>query len=160
MDLNVITIIIEVASFLILMGLLTRLLYRPLLSFLDKRAQAISRMGQEAKEDREASQRELDQSKEELHKAKLEALGMRETTKVEAEGIRQKVLKEAKQQADAMVERSKGEIQKETEKAKLEIKKELADLSIRVAEKILMRRIKKEDQERLVQNSIKEMPGE
>lgn len=159
MNLNA-TLIIEVISFLILMGLLAKFLYKPLLAFLDRRVQAISNLVEEAKRDREDARGELDRSREELHEAKQKALGIKEKAEQEAQELGKKVTRDAKARADAIIERSKEEIQKETERARLAIKGELAALSIKVAEKILRRQIKGKDRERLIERSVEEMVDE
>ena len=55
MNLNA-TLIIQVISFLILVWLLVKILYRPFLSFLDKRSQKVHNMLQETRENQQRAE--------------------------------------------------------------------------------------------------------
>lgn len=153
MNLNF-TLVLQVISFLILMVVLTRLFYRPLLNFLDSRAKSIRENIEEAGRDRASAQKELERSRAELHRAREEALKMKELSERETNEARRKTLLEAKEEADRMLVKAKEDFAREVQRARAELKKEVGDISILMAEKILAREIKKEDRKRLIEEGI------
>ncbi len=156
MNLNA-TLIIEVVSFLILIGLLTKLLYRPLLNFLDERARGIKEAVEEADKNRNLAQAHLGEARKHLEQTREEALEIKEKAKVEAEEARVRLLDIAQTQAKELKEEMRQELTEEVEKVSKELKKKLGELSVMIAEKVLGREIKEKDQRKLIEETLKEL---
>ena len=155
MNLNF-TLILQVISFLILMAVLTRLLYRPLLNFLDRRAKSI-RENIEAGRERERATEHLERSQAALRHAREEALRIKELSGKEASEQRRRALSEASKEADRMSAKAKEDLAREVQRARAELKKEALDISVLMAEKVLGKEIKKKDQARLIEEGIDEI---
>lgn len=154
MNLNA-TLIIEVLSFLILLGLLIKFLYRPVLSILDKRAAEIKEANQEIQENLNLAGKERERTRQILAESKNQALQIKEKAGLDAEQLRQKIISQARDEAARTLRIFQQEIVNETKKTKEELKAEAIGLSLKAAEKILRRKFAPEDQKRL----IKELTG-
>ncbi|MBL7092230.1 MAG: F0F1 ATP synthase subunit B [Candidatus Omnitrophica bacterium] len=149
MNLNA-TLIIEVLSFLILLGLLIRFLYRPVLNVLDKRAAEIKEANQKIQENLCLAEKKRERTQQLLAESKNQALKIREKAGLEAEQLRQKIISQAGDEAARTLRASQQEIVNQAKKAKEELKAEAIDLSLKAAEKILRRKFASEDQKRLI----------
>ena len=149
MNLNA-TLIIEVLSFLILLGLLIRFLYRPVLNILDKRAEEIKEANRKIWENIGLAGKEREMTRQILAESKNQALKIKEKAGLDAEQLRQKIISQARDEAARTLRASQQEILNQTKKAKEEIKAEAIDLSLKAAEKILRRKFASEDQKRLI----------
>jgi F-type H+-transporting ATPase subunit b len=159
MNLNF-TLVLQILSFLILLGLMTRFLYKPFVKYLDERAANIKKMLTNARESEERSRAYAEQTHQALEMAKTEALKMKEEAKRLSDMERRKVIEESKKEAHFLIEEAKKQIDKERDMALKEIKSEIADISIDIARKILGREIKPEDHKRIIEESISEIEDE
>lgn len=149
MSLNA-TLIIEVLSFLVLLGLLIKFLYRPVLNVLDKRAAEIKEANQKIQENLDLAGKERERTRQILAESKNQALQIKEKAGLGAEQLRQKIISQARDEAARTLRASQQEIVNETKKAREELKAEAIDLSLKAAEKILRRKFASEDQKRLI----------
>lgn len=156
MNLNF-TLVIEVLSFAILVFILTKIVYTPLLNFLDKRKTLIQDSIEEAKRLRGESDRNLEESKRILKEAKDQALKMKDQANIEAEELKIRSLEKAKKETSQIMDEAKREIKTELDSARQKIKNEVADISIQVAKKLLSREVELKDHKRLVDEAIKEL---
>ena len=149
MSLNA-TLIIEVVSFLILLGLLLKFLYRPVLNILDKRAEEIKEANRKIQENLCLAEKERERTQQLLAESKNQALKIKEKAGLDAEQLRQKIISQARDEAARTLRASQQEILNQAKKAKEELKAEAIDLSLKAAEKILRRKFASEDQKRLI----------
>jgi F-type H+-transporting ATPase subunit b len=63
----------------------------------------------------------------------------------------------AKTEADAIVKESQRQIELETGRALRQIRSEVADLSIAIASKVIQRNVSKEDNSRLIEDTLKQI---
>lgn len=155
MNLNIPTLIIQVVSFLILVWFLGKILYKPLLEFLDKRSESINTMIEETKRNQKTAEANLEKSEDTLIEVKNDILKLKDKTQRQIDEQRKETLEEAKKQAKHIMARSKEDIERQKEEVKEEIKKEIGRLSIGIAERIISKEIKTTDHERLIQEAIK-----
>ncbi len=160
MNLSLLTLIIQIVSFLILVGVLTKVLYRPLLDFLDKRSKKVQDMLEDAKRERKQAEDELKKSEERLKKTKEDILKLKELAELQADEHKQKIIQDAEKEARDIRIRSREDIERQIKEVKEEIKKEIGTLAVSIAEKILDKEIKEEDHKRLIEESIKDLSRE
>ena len=156
MNLNF-TLIIQIISFLIFLGLLTRYFYKPFMGYLDRRSQELKAMIEETRKNREASQEVMKKAQDELRATKQEVLQMKNATAKEADEHRRLSMEETKKEASSLLERAKKDIKKEVAEAKGHLKSEMALLSVKIARKILGREVKEQDHKKLIKDSIREL---
>ena len=160
MNLSLLTLIIQIVSFLILVGVLTKVLYRPLLDFLDKRSKKMQDILEDAKRERKQAEDELKKSEERLKKTKEDILKLKELAELQADEHKQKIIQDAEKEARDIRIRSREDIERQVKEVKEEIKKEIGTLAVSIAERILDKEIKEEDHKRLIEESIKDLSKE
>ena len=151
------TLIIQLISFLVLVGLLAKYLYKPLTEFLDKRAEQVQQVIDEAKNDQQEAGKNLDMSKARLDDVRDEILQLKTEADKQADYHRRQIVDEAKKEADHIVARSKEEIGKQAREAREEIKKQVGDLSVDIARKIIEKELNTKDHENIIRNAIEQI---
>lgn len=154
------TLILQIISFLVLLWLLTKFLYKPFTKYLDERTDNIKKLIADTGKDRQKAEEYLKTSNEELRKTKEEVLSLRETAVREADKEKMKTIDEAKKEALSILTKTKHDIKKEIEKTKEDAKKDIASLSLEIAKKILNREVNEKDHEKLINESLKDIKYE
>ncbi|HET7696503.1 MAG TPA: F0F1 ATP synthase subunit B [Vicinamibacterales bacterium] len=146
-----------IVTFLILLGLLARFAWRPLLDALEARQEVIRKSLDDARQARQ----ELEQVKTEaarlMSEARSEANQIVSRTRSDAAAFAEEMKVKARADADALVKRAEREIEMQASRALENIRRETVELSVAIASKILRRDISKEDNERLLNDTLKEM---
>jgi len=146
-----------ILTFLVLVALLTKFAWKPLMQMLDARQESIKK----SLADAETAKRELERLQEEssqiIRKARVEAESIVSKSWSDAEKLREEMKVKAKAEADAIVKESQRQIAIETGRALRQIRSEVADLSIAIASKVIQRNVSKEDNDRLIQDTLKQI---
>jgi F-type H+-transporting ATPase subunit b len=146
-----------IVTFLILLALLARFAWRPLLDALERRQDAIRKSLDDARQAKEELQRLQVESARILAEARSEAAGIIAGTRADAARFADEMKQKARSDAEAIVRNAQREIDNQTARAVQSIRREAIDLSVAVAGKILRRDISPSDNERLVDDTIREM---
>jgi len=145
------------ATFILLLLILKRMAWGPILQTLAEREKRI----REALEKAEATQKEaaaaMARHQESLEAAKREAQDLLAKSRKTAEAVKEEILQKAQTAAANILERAKREINLEREKAVAELKKQAAELSIMIASKLIGKSLSKDEHKKLIEQSIKEM---
>jgi len=146
-------------TFLVLLTVLARFAWGPLLKALESRAQSI----RDALDDAQRAKQELERLEQEsaqiIRKARSDAEAIITTSRSDAERLREEMRHKARAEADAIVRNAGQQIQLETARALQQIRSEAVELSVQIASKILQRNVSKEDNERLIQDTLKQVEG-
>lgn len=151
------TLIIQLLSFLVLVWLLGKYLYKPLTEFLDKRAEQVQQIIDEAKDDQRESRENLSESNARLDEVRGEILQLKAEADKQADYHRRQIVDEAKKEAEHIVARSKEEIEKQAREAREEIKKQVGNLSVDIAGKIIEKELSAKDHEHIIRNAIEQI---
>ncbi len=146
-----------ILTFLVLLVLLAKFAWKPLLALLDRREEMIRQSLDDAEKAKQELQRLQQESKEILSKARVEAQSILAKSRSEAEKLKGELRQEAKVQADSILRDAEKQIQVETEKAIAVIKNEVVDLSLLVASKLIKKNLSKEDNQSLIEESLKQV---
>jgi F-type H+-transporting ATPase subunit b len=146
-----------ILTFLVLLVLLAKFAWKPLLALLDRREELIRQSLDDAEKAKQELQRLQQESKEILSKARVEAQSILAKSRSEAEKLKGELRQEAKGQADSILRDAEKQIQVETEKAIAVIKNEVVDLSLLVASKLIKKNLSKEDNQSLIEESLKQV---
>ena len=151
---NLPALIFQIVNFLLLLYLLNRLLFKPLLKTLDERQARISqglKDAEQAARDRELARAEREAA---LDEARREAQSMvARATKI-AEDSRNEIVAAARSEAERVTARARDEIIAEKERAMAEIREQVADLAILAAGRLLHEEIDGTRQRRLVNDFL------
>ena len=144
-----------ILTFLVLLGVLAKFAWNPLLKMLKDREDLI----RSSLEDAEKAQSELANLNAErdeiINKARSEAQSILSEGKVAASKLKDETLKAAKDQAKSILTDAEKQIRIEKHKVIEEIKSEVVDLSLSVAEKLIKKNISREDNQTLIDESLK-----
>ena len=141
--------------FLLVLLILKKYAWKPLLDFLDQREKEISdslAMAESAKADLEKVKEE---SEKILNEAKNQGKSIVTDSKQKAEDSANKILNDAQAKSDEFVLDAKKKIDVEKKKAIKEIKEEVVGLSLDLASQVLQRNVKDEDNNKFVDSSLK-----
>jgi F-type H+-transporting ATPase subunit b len=153
------TLIVQVINFLILLVVLYRFVYKPLLGTLESRSAAIKQQLAEAQAARESAQRQLAEFEAKLTASQAEAQAVRDRALREAAELRERLTAEARREASHLVESARAEIEQDVRRARADLRREVAGLAVNIAERLIQRNVQAEDQERLVQEALARLDG-
>lgn len=149
-------------TFLLVVGVLGKFAWGPILSALQKRENFIRDSVAQAKSDRESAEARLKEYDAKIQAAKAEATALVDEGRRDAEVVKRKIEQAAKAESDAMIERAKREIEIATDTAVKELYSLTANLATGVAGRIIEKELDAAEHGRLVEESIaafSELPG-
>ena len=146
-----------IVTFLLLLTLLAKFAWRPLLQALEARQEAIRKSLDDAQHARQELERINQDSQRILSEARVEADAIVSRSRSDADRLRGELREQARSEAATIVKNAERQIQLETERARQTIRREAADLSVLIAEKLLRRNITKEDNEKLISEALSQI---
>ncbi|MBT3865296.1 F0F1 ATP synthase subunit B [Candidatus Peregrinibacteria bacterium] len=142
-------LIAQVVNFFILLFILTKLVYKPILNLLDKRKKMIEKNVEDTQRIEERLEKLEEEKTKILSEASSKAMEVIEVAKKEAEEEKQQTLANAKKEISSLAERYRSQLQDEKAQMMNEIKGELAEIIIKSSEKIIKKEFSGDDQKRL-----------
>ncbi|HYM22049.1 MAG TPA: F0F1 ATP synthase subunit B [Vicinamibacterales bacterium] len=146
-----------IVTFLVLVTLLAKFAWGPLLKALDGRQAAIRKSLDDAAQAKQDLERLQQQSEKIIRDARVEAEAIISRSRGDAERLREEMKQKARAEADTIVKSAERQIQLETGRALQQIRREAADLSVLIASKIIQRNLSKEDNDRLIDETIRQV---
>ncbi len=159
LGINLPSLLAQIVNFLILLGLLYLVAYKPVMRMLDERSRRIK----ESMDKTEEVKKQADQAEQEMTKRIAAASDegqklVEQAVKAGGEARRQAQL-EAKKEADGIIARARAEIKRERDEAVGELRREFADLAVLAAGKVIDRSLDKESHRQLIEKVLKESSG-
>ena len=146
-----------ILTFLLLLMVLAKFAWKPLLAMLDERQKSIDDSLLSAEKARQELEGINQKSEAILSKSRTEAQTIVTDAKSAADKLKEDIVLKAKKEADGQLEKAKNQISVEKNKALLEIRQEVVDLSITVAEKIIKKNISKDDNASIIEDSLNKL---
>lgn len=151
-------VIFQSIAFLLLMFLLAKFAWKPILAAIKEREQSIDEALNKAELAKQEMARLTSQNEELMKEARAE----RDSILKEAKTLKDNILTEAKTQAHSegakLIEKAKIEIENQKKAALAELKNQVSTLSIDIAERVLRNQLQdKAKQEDLVANLLKDV---
>ena len=143
--------------FVIVVVVLGKFAWGPVLSLLQQREQFIHKSLSDAKRDRDEAEARLRDYAAKLQSAQAEAVAIIEEARKDAERLREELKQRARSEADTLLKNAERRIEQQTSQALQQIRKEAVDLSVSIASKLLQRNITKEDNEKLIADALKQI---
>lgn len=156
-DVNPGVIFWTVVTFVILMFVLKKVAWKPILTALDQRENSIRESLEKAEKAKEEAEKILLENQEKLAKADEESKKLVHKSREYAEGLKEQMLKESKVQAQKIVNDATLEIERQREAAFEELKSQVAEIAVQAAEKILKENLNKETQKKIADIYINEI---
>lgn len=145
------------AIFVIVVVVLGKFAWGPVLGLLQQREEFIHRSLSEAKRERDEADARLKEYAAKLQTAHAEAAALLEEARRDAERLREEIRQKARTEADRTIANAQRQIELETSRALEQVRHEAVDLSVMIASKILQRNVSKADNERLIDDAIKQV---
>jgi F-type H+-transporting ATPase subunit b len=149
-----------ILTFLILVGLLARFAWGPLLQALERRQATIAQSLEDAQRARQELERLRRESAQITASARAEAESIVARSRADADALREELKQKARSEAAAIVKNAERQIHLETARAVQQIRHEAVDLSVAIASKILRRQVSREDNEALIQEALKQIESQ
>jgi F-type H+-transporting ATPase subunit b len=137
-------------AFVIVVGILVKLLKKPIANFLSSRREEIQRLLAELEAKTSEAKAEHAQAKAKLVSLEEETKRIVEELIAEGEAEKKKIIEAAHREAEYIQQQSQIAIQQELQAARDSLKDEVAELSVAAAHDLIQKKIKAEDQQRLV----------
>ena len=131
------TFIVVFAIVWILVLVLTRVFFKPILRVLDERAARVAKDKTAAGEALKSYEDDIRRIEEGLKEARAAADGIRGAAETEALKEKSRLVREVQAEGRAEVERAKAELQREMETLKMELEKRTAEIAGSIEKKVL-----------------------
>ena len=150
-------ILAQIVAFVILLWVLRKVAWKPLLSLLDERRNRI----QEAFDKIESSRKEIDALKSDYEKKfaeiEHEARSKIQEAMAEGRGLASEIQEKARQEAREILERAKENIELEIGKARIELKDVIVSLTLQATENLLREKLDPSEHKRLISQFLEEV---
>jgi F-type H+-transporting ATPase subunit b len=146
-----------ILTFLVLLGLLAKFAWKPLLQFLEAREETIRKALDDAQRARLELERLNQESAKLVAQARAEADAIVSRSRADAERLKEDLKQEARAEAATIVRNAERQIQLETGRALEQIRHEAVDLSVSIASKLLRRNLSRADNEQLIEEALKQV---
>jgi len=148
------SLIVQGVNFLVLLGVLHYLLYKPLIGKMQERTAAIQKSLEEAQAARAEAARQQEENAARLRSAYQEAAAIRAQALKEAAEEQRKLVEAAQGEARRLVETARAQTDADIRRARDELRREVAGLAVAVAEKLVRKSLREEDHRRIVDDAV------
>ena len=155
-DINA-TLIAQILNFLVLLVILAKFAYKPLLQAMDDRRNRIINDLDSAEQTRLDAEALKEQYAEQLAGARQEATEIVTKANQIAQNIHDELVEQARVEQEAMMANAKERIEQEKQQALLDIRTEVIKLSTLIAGKIVNQKLNSEKDQKLVENIADEV---
>jgi F-type H+-transporting ATPase subunit b len=146
-----------IVTFLLLLVAFNKLAWKPLKATLQAREDSIQKALEDARQAKLELQRLQTESAKILAESRAEADTILARTREDASRFREELKQKAQAEAANVVKNAQRQIELETGRALQQIRTEAVDLSVAIASKILQRSVSKEDNQRLIEETFKQI---
>jgi F-type H+-transporting ATPase subunit b len=146
-----------IITFLVLLWLLAKFAWRPMLRALEARQETIRKSLDDAQQAKQELERLNKESAQILKNAHAEAESIISQSRVEADKFREEMKRKARTDAEGIIREAQRQIETETGRALRQIRSEIADMSVAIASKLIQRNFSKEDNSELIEDTLKQM---
>jgi F-type H+-transporting ATPase subunit b len=144
-------------TFLLLLFLLKKFAWGPILTALKQRELSIKESLEQAEKAKEEAKKILSQNEANLAKAEEESKKIIEQSRMYAENLKQQILNESKAQAKKMIDDATAEIERKKLSALDELKNQIAQIAVDAASKIIKENLDSQKNKELVEDLIKQI---
>jgi F-type H+-transporting ATPase subunit b len=148
-------LIAQLINFTVLLFVLYKFAYKPLLKFLDERREKIRQGVENARRAEERLEEVKTQEKGIIKNAKKEALGIIEQAKLEAEEKREIMIVRAREEIGEIINSEKEKIRIEKAETLKEIRREVGGLVADALEKVLAESVDKKRDQEIIRKVVK-----
>lgn len=149
-------IIFAVANFLILLGVLTKFMYKPFLGNLERRKQMIEDAISNAEAVNKRADEKMNNYDKRIAGAEREAAGIINDAKIKADKQASQIIDDANEKAALIMRKAEQEIERQKEIAVNEAKDQIGMLAVMAAEKIIEKELDENGQTQIIDSILDE----
>ncbi|MGG4489546.1 F0F1 ATP synthase subunit B [Metabacillus idriensis] len=157
LSLNTGDIVFQLVIFLILLALLRKYALGPVMGIMKQREEHIASEINASEAQHAEAKKLAEEQRELLKQARVEAQGLVESAKKLGEKQKEEIVLVARSEADRLKQSALKEIAQEKEQAVAALREQVASLSILIATKVIEKELNEKEQEKLIQDYIKEV---
>lgn len=146
-----------IAVFVILLTLLKKFAWGPLLAALEERQESIRQSLDDVDQARQGLERVQQESEAIISKARVQADAIVSQTRADAAKVRDDLRQQAQVESQSIIKNAERQIQLETDRAVSQVRQEAVDLSLMIASKLIRRNLTKEDNQALIDEALKQV---
>lgn len=146
-----------IVTFALLLGILWKFAWNPILGALEARERAIQKTIDDAERLQSEAEALLEEHEQKLAEARQEGNRILDEARQAGERMKQDILENARKESERVMERAERQLELETEQAIQTIRSRAADLALEAAEKILERSLTDADHRRLADEAVAEL---
>jgi F-type H+-transporting ATPase subunit b len=143
-----------IITFVLLLLILKRFAWKPILKALKLREDAIKESLEQAEKAKDEAKQILAENQNNLAKAEEESRKIVEQSRLFAENLKEQMIKQSKEQSQKLIEEAALEIHRKKNQAFDELKNQIAEIAVQAAEKILKENLDVEKNKKLVDKYI------
>lgn len=159
-DFQVGDMLVQLFFFIILLMLVKKYAWGPVMGMMQKREEYVANEIEIAEQNRAEAERASKEAAEQLRQTKEEAQKIVEDAKQIGTKQEQEIIESARKEAERIKISAQADIQSEKEKAIQALQDKVASLSVLIATKVIEKEINAADQEKLINEYIKEVGEE
>jgi F-type H+-transporting ATPase subunit b len=146
-----------IITFLVLVALLAKFAWRPLLEALDRREKLIAKAIDDAEKAKADLERVQQDAAKILADARVEGEAIVARSRAAADRLGEELRQKASAEAQGILKKAEREIQLETSRAIEQVRREAVELSVAIASKILHRNVSADDNRALIEDSLRQL---
>ncbi|OGY25143.1 MAG: ATP synthase F0 subunit B [Candidatus Woykebacteria bacterium RBG_16_39_9b] len=150
----------QIINFIILLLVLKRFLYKPIIKVLEERKRRIETSINQSEEIQKRFDESAKKQEEILDKAREEAKNIIENAKEESNILSEQIKTENKQSIENAMKRTQDSLELEKQKMVADAHNQIVTMVASLTEKVVPKTLKEADKEKLIQEAIKEIENE
>ncbi|MFJ5717176.1 F0F1 ATP synthase subunit B [Neobacillus sp. NPDC093127] len=150
------TILFQLVIFIILMLLLKKFAWGPLMGIMKEREEHVANEITSAEKSRKEAAALVEEQRNMLKEARSDAQSLIEAAKKQGDLQREEIISASRAEAERIKEAAKLEIEQQKEKAVAAIRAQVASLSVLIASKVIEKELSAADQDKLINEYIQE----
>ncbi|MFD1735201.1 F0F1 ATP synthase subunit B [Bacillus salitolerans] len=150
-------ILFQLAIFLILLALLRKFAFGPIMGIMKQREEHIGNEISAAENSNKEAKKLVEEQRELLKQSRQEAQELIENAKKLGEEQKKSIVSEARTEAERIKDAAVKEIAQEKEQAVAALREQVASLSVLIASKVIEKELNEQDQQKLINEYIQEV---
>src|ERR1700687_1506731 len=151
------TVIVELITFLVMLAILGRYVYREIVKWAEARQRAIAEQLKEAEEARAAAEERLKEAEAKLNDARKTAQAVLDAAKESGEQLRLELRQKAEEESKRTIEAARKEIEAERDQAVRAVRSEVAALVVAATEEVTREALDDAKHRQLIDRAIAEV---
>lgn len=152
-------IIWTIIIFLLLLLLLSKIAWKPMLGALNSREESIKSAIENAEKLKEEAELLIQENKKNIQEAQIQSSKIINEARDIANKVREDIMAKANEDSKRMTEEAKAEITRQKDSALNDLRNEVADLAINAAEKIIKENLNDAKQKQIVNDFLNQVPA-